>query len=177
MLENLSAFAVILLSISLASERLVTIIKTLFPKLADEKKNEAQQTDLVKDKWRRFVVQIIAFISSWVTSAFLVKGGFDLLGSVELAKQMPSVPVFVLGILASGGSSLWNNVLLYTKAVKDIRISDGAGSNLELAEKTEQLGATPRAKKQEEITQQTSEMMKKISGWDQPLLSTYESRI
>ena len=177
MLENLSAFAVILFSISLASERLVTIMKTLFPRLADEKENEAQQTDLVRDRPRRFTVQIIAIISSWITSAFLAKGGFDLLGSVELVKQMPSIPVIVLGILASGGSSLWNNILLYTKAVKDIRISDGAGSNLELAEKAEKLGATPRAKKQEEVTKQVSEMIKNMSEWKQPELSTNISRI
>jgi hypothetical protein len=55
-IDNLTAFVALILAISLASERLVTFIKTIFPKLADEAKTEAQEVDLDKDKGRRFIV-------------------------------------------------------------------------------------------------------------------------
>lgn len=142
-INDLSALAAVLLAISLATERLVTIIKTVFPRLADEQKTEAQEVDLTRDKWRRFGIQVIAFLCAWITSAFLAEGGFDLRGNVGITSGEGRllIPVALLAILASGGSAFWNNVLGYTKAVKDIRIQERAVANLRFHELAEAHGA------------------------------------
>lgn len=134
-IDDLAALATVLLAMSLASERLVTIVKTLFPTwLAEEKTVDTQEVDPLQDKWRRFAVQMIAFVAAWITSAFLAKGDlFDLFGYVEFGKK--SLPVFVLGMLSSGGSAFWNYVLGYSKALKDAQKQASESLvNLQMAE-------------------------------------------
>jgi hypothetical protein len=132
-INDLGALVTVLLSISLAAERLVAIIQTLFPWLALEKKNEAQGTDLKQDRWRHFTLQVIMFLSAWTTSGFLSDGGFNLLGFFKFASisGAPSIPIFVLGVLSSGGSAFWSSILGYTKAVKDIRTAQNERERLE----------------------------------------------
>lgn len=49
-IENLTILVSLILAVSLASDRLVTMIKTLAPEyLADEAKTEVQEADLVAD--------------------------------------------------------------------------------------------------------------------------------
>ncbi len=95
-INDLSELATTLLAISLASERVVTILKTTFPVwLADEKKTEAQEVDLVADRSRRLLVLFISFLASWITAAFLAdnpdgKDWIDLnfFGSISFGKGM-----------------------------------------------------------------------------------------
>jgi hypothetical protein len=143
-IDALNSIVAILLSISLAAERLVTIIKTLFPWLAVEKKAQAGEIDVSGDKWRRFVVQLIAFVASWVTSAFLADGGFSPLGVLKFGSgvNIISVPVIVVGLLASGGSAFWNGLLGYTKAVKDVRTNQAARESLEYKNRARELNLT-----------------------------------
>ncbi|GAB4052789.1 hypothetical protein [Spirosoma litoris] len=130
-IDSLTQIVSILLAISLASERFVTAIKTLFPEFfEDEKKTPAQEVDLVADKWRRFAVQLIAFLASWFVAGFLTTEKF-MLGSVSFADGAVLMPSFIVGLLASGGSSFWNNILGYTKAAKDIQIQQRAQKGLE----------------------------------------------
>jgi hypothetical protein len=129
-IETFSALVAMLLAISLAAERLVTIVKTLAPdwlgtaRLTDDKKSEHP----TRDRPRRFVVQLIALAAAWITAAFLAGStdgatAFDLLGEINFAANQ-GLPVPVVAVLASGGSAFWANILGYTKAVKDIRIKE-----------------------------------------------------
>jgi hypothetical protein len=121
-LDSLTLLATVLLAISLAAERLITTIKTMWPWLAEEKKTDAQEVDLTADRGRRLIVQVGAFAAAWATAGFLAdRGTFDPLGSITLGAGVASktFPVWLVGLLASGGSALWNNVLGYTKAAKD----------------------------------------------------------
>jgi len=129
-IENLTELFALILAISLASERLVTIIKSAIPWLTDEKKTDAQEVDLSADKWRRIIVQLIAFLCAWITSSFLAEGGFNLFGIVPFGTAEGEFLVIILGLLASGGSAFWTNILGYTKAVKDIRIQERATASL-----------------------------------------------
>ena len=152
-IDDLSQMATLLLAISLASERVVTMAKTVAPVwLADEKKTDAQETDLVADKGRRVLVLLIAFVTSWITASFLADNpGAETLGFKVFYKGVihfgsagkgVALPVLLVGLLASGGSSLWNNVLGYTKAVKDIRSQQKATESLNYQQNAKKLGLT-----------------------------------
>jgi hypothetical protein len=152
-INDLSEMTTILLAISLASERVVTILKTTFPVwLADEKKTEAQEVDLVADKNRRLMILFISFLTSWFAASFLadVPGlvnqelfgaeGSTFLGYIKFGDTQ--LPTFILGLLASGGSSLWSNVLGYTKAVKDVQTQRKASEGLEYRQTASEHGLT-----------------------------------
>lgn len=125
-IDYLASFAATLLAISLASERLVTYLKTLFPRLGVERRNLLGEVDAKADRPRRLTVHVIAFLSGWVTAGFMVGENFNAFGSIlfEFGKSNVGLPVWIVGILAGSGSAFWNNVLGYTKAVKDVRARD-----------------------------------------------------
>lgn len=135
-LTILSALVSVILATSMASERIVTILKTIAPTwLADEKKTPAQEIDLTADKARRLRVQGIAVLASWLVAAAMVGDKLNLdalLGSVVIGPVATGlrIPAFLLGILASGGSALWGSVLGVTKALKDAKEVDKASRAL-----------------------------------------------
>ena len=135
-LNVLTSFVSLVLAVSLAAERLVTSLKTLFPGLADEKKTPAQEVDLRADRPRSFGVQLLAFVASWATSAMLADskqiGLASLVGTITIGPATAGlhVPVLIMGLLASGGSAFWNNLLGYTKAAKDTKQVEKASNTL-----------------------------------------------
>lgn len=121
--DTFAAVVAFMLAVSLATERLVVIAKTVVPWLSEESTLPSGDTDRRRDRPRRLIVQGIAFGCAWVTSAFLAGGipaGF--LGSVEMAGI--TLPTVVVALLASGGSALWTSLVGYTSAIKDIRASE-----------------------------------------------------
>ena len=114
----------IVLAISLASERLVTLIKTFFPSLASTTADPGTGVPppvAGKEQRRQLLVMAIAFISAWLTASFCAKGGnFDPFGSIDIGPPATLIPVWVFGLLASGGSAFWTSLLGYVKAVKGV---------------------------------------------------------
>ena len=113
-LNNLSEIVAVILALSIASERLVEIIKGLIPFLTQE-----HTTDPRKEAWRRAALHILAVVAGIVTA--------------RLAQPViPTKPgalssdfsFLALGLLASGGSGLWNSVLTYFLRIKDIKELD-----------------------------------------------------
>jgi len=147
-IDALSSLVAVVLAVSLAAERLVTVLKTAFPaQLADEQKTEAQEVDLVADRPRRLLVQLLAFAAAWLTATFLTTNDLTQLGlsspfkPVQLAAGgAVTLPAYIVGLLASGGSAFWNNVLGYTKALKDTKQVEKASSTLSYHEQADQLG-------------------------------------
>lgn len=123
MLEQLIALSTILFAISLATERLVTIIKTAFPKLGIENKDNAGEVDLEKDRPRRLLVQVISFLSGWVTASLLTPDSNLFTGHIKINDEI-SFHVAIVGFLSMGGSAFWGSLLGYAKAVKDIRTQE-----------------------------------------------------
>jgi len=125
-IEAISELVAVVLAISLATERLVVVIRTpqkflwiipLGQWLNNENKDHPE-----KDGPRRLVVQLISFLCALFTVGWLAAGGWNPLVSITIASQ--TVPLWLLAILATGGSSFWKNILGYTKAVRDIRIEE-----------------------------------------------------
>ncbi|WP_259067796.1 hypothetical protein HDF24_18945 [Mucilaginibacter sp. X4EP1] len=114
---DITKFVTLVLAISLASERLVTIFKTLLPWLASPP-NPAQPVELSSETTRRVIVLLLAILCSWFTSA-IINGWHPWF--VTITGVVKSASTILLGFLASAGSSFWSSILGYTKAVKDIK--------------------------------------------------------
>jgi hypothetical protein len=104
--------------LSIASERLVEIIKGFIPRLNQEIDTSTPK-GVRQEGIRRSLIQILAVLSGIVT-AFLAQ---DYLPA-EIAKPTNSFSIFGLGLLASGGSGFWNSILTYLTQVKDIQKFD-----------------------------------------------------
>ncbi len=107
---QLTAIISVILALSIASERLVEIIKGFIPAL------DKQDLDQKAEGRRRSYLQILAVFSG-VLTAFLAR---DYIPS-EIAAPTESWSILGLGLLASGGSGLWNSVLTYVTKAKDIK--------------------------------------------------------
>lgn len=113
----------IVLAVSIASERLVTFLKTLIPKLGSNSADPAAPLPAKLEgieKWRQISVMLIAFLAAWLTSSFLKDGHFDPWGTYDIGPPKTEISVWIIGLLASGGSAFWTNLLGYVRAIKDI---------------------------------------------------------
>lgn len=108
---KLTAIVTLILALSVASERLVEIIKGFIPVL-----DKTNTLDGKAEARRRSYLQILAVLSGILT-AFLAQ---DYIPK-EIADSMKGWSIFGLGLLASGGSGFWNSVLTYVTKVKDIK--------------------------------------------------------
>ena len=108
---KLAAIVGVLVALSVASERLVEIIKGFSKFLSDA------NPDPVGDRWRRMLLQLIAVGAGIVTA---------LLTQPAIKGVVPGLSdnvwgILALGLLASGGSGFWNAILAYVLNVKDIK--------------------------------------------------------
>lgn len=108
--SKLTAIVTLILALSIASERLVEIIKGFFPSL------DKQDSDPKAEARRRSYLQILAVLSGVVT-AFLAQ---DYMPK-EIADSTKNWSILGLGLLASGGSGFWNSILSYLTKIKDIK--------------------------------------------------------
>lgn len=119
-IDHLSELIGILLAVSLATERLVMIIRTPITWLNDE-------SDDPKTDWkRRLTVQLLALAAAIATTGFLAEGMWDIRGSLFVGSgdNPAEIPLLIVALLATGGSSFWKNMLGYTKAVRDARVAE-----------------------------------------------------
>ena len=101
----------LLVALSIASERLVDIVKGLVPWLNQQRRKPAEEG------WRKAALQVMAVVAG-MTTAWLAS---------------PVVPDFIphdftgklaLGLLASGGSGFWNSILTYVTKAKDLKAAE-----------------------------------------------------
>lgn len=127
--NDLSSLAAIVAGVSLATERLVTAAKTALPQLLanEETKPGTQQPDLVADRGRRLLVQLIAFLSAFLTSTLIATKTVQIAGLalpfyvVYGGAEPHLLPTPFLALFAMGGSAFWTSVVAYASAAKDIQ--------------------------------------------------------
>lgn len=115
-LDNLSDLSAVLLAISLATERLVVIAKTIFPKLGEERPPQPGVSADEADRMRRLSVLGVAYFCALAT-AWLVAVGWTL----EYGAGRREISIFGVALLASGGSAFWAQVVGFASAAKDVR--------------------------------------------------------
>lgn len=150
-IAKLTAIVTILITLSIASERLVEIIKGFIPYLNPDTSEGPPEADTVfpepyKEAKRKAIISIVA-VCCGIATAFLASpilaGIFkDLfsgstckltVGFANLGENSPCgfdlsgnglFLVLALGLLASGGSTLWNSILEYLLKIKDLKKSE-----------------------------------------------------
>ncbi len=109
-LTELSDLIAYIVALSIAAERFVEIIKGTIPFL--DKKAETEDLE----RWRRVTLQLLAVAAGMLTAHLAMPSVSEIVPA-----SWQSFPgIVALGLLASGGSSLWNSVLDYASAVKEI---------------------------------------------------------
>jgi hypothetical protein len=104
-------YVTLLVALSVATERLVAIVKNIIPWLNN--KNE----DAKQEGFRRAVLHVLAFFGG-IATALLAKPAV----SAVLSDSLNSIWGYIaLGLLASGGSGFWNSFLSYILEVKNIK--------------------------------------------------------
>ncbi len=110
---NLTAIVGVILALSIASERLVEIIKNLIPFL------NSKNSDANAEGWRCAILQILA-VAAGIITAFLAQDYMP----AEMSKISGNWSVIGLGLLASGGSGFWNSILTYVTQIKELKKTD-----------------------------------------------------
>lgn len=118
---NLEALVGLILTVSIASERLVEIIKGNFLWLNEK------QSDPKDEGRRRAALQFLA-VASGVITAFLVEP--ILTPSLSNLTSHAS-SVLAIGLLASGGSGFWNAILSYLLQMKEQKKLEVKAARLE----------------------------------------------
>ncbi len=110
-MEQLLSIVTLLIALSVASERLVEIIKNAIPWL------NLKRSDSTREGWRKAALQALA-VAAGIATAFLAG---PAIGDIVSGPWHTVSGLLALGLLASGGSGLWNSVLTYLLKVKDIK--------------------------------------------------------
>lgn len=110
-MDQLGPVVTALVALSIATERLVDIVKSVIPRL-DQKKD-----DPVAEGRRKAGLQVLAGIAG-VATAFLAQPALNT--AIPTAWQSPTA-IFVLGLFASGGSGFWNSIQNFTLNAKDVK--------------------------------------------------------
>ncbi|MFZ1729077.1 MAG: hypothetical protein WBQ23_02685 [Bacteroidota bacterium] len=109
-LTELSDLIAYIVALSIAAERMVEIVKGIIPFL--NKKAEDEKVE----RWRVVSLQLLAVASGMLTAHLAMPAVSELVPASW--QGLPGIAA--LGLLASGGSSLWNSVLGYASSVKEI---------------------------------------------------------
>ncbi len=139
MLSSLETLSALILATSLAVERFIAIVKTLFPQLDIEKTSVAAEVDLKQDRPRRLEVQALALLASYLTVA-LVFDRFNPLAYIAIGET--TYPLLLIAFLATGGSAFWNGAVGYIKEAKEARSAEKTSARLEIRMQAQNLGIT-----------------------------------
>jgi hypothetical protein len=121
--DKLSTFFTLMAAMSIAAERVVEIIKGIFPSLA------ATDPDANKERRRHMVLQFLAALAGIIVAAAAhvqVNSSLgNFLNSDYDAWSLPgmglmTVKYLIIGVMVSGGSAMWNHALDIVGALKTV---------------------------------------------------------
>jgi len=106
---DITSTVTLILALSVASERLVEIIKGIFPSL--DKKSDIPEEETKRRAYLQALAVGSGLVTAWLASYYL---------SLDIVKPTELLKVLGLGLLASGGSGFWNSILDYLTGLKDL---------------------------------------------------------
>lgn len=121
-ITNISTLVALVAALSIASERLVEIVKGYFPSL------NQSNPDPIKEYRRRSAIQFIA-VAAGIITAFLAAPALP-------ENTIPNnwTAKFALGLLASGGSGFWNSIQGYVSQAKEVKKAEAQQKQVVLVE-------------------------------------------
>jgi hypothetical protein len=118
-LDSLPTVITLLIALSVAAERVVEIIKSLFRWLDEAHENPREEG------FRRAALHALAALSGIIISWLAWPIVAQVLTPIPDNAIGPRIStVFALGLLASGGSGFWNSMLTYVESLKELKRAD-----------------------------------------------------
>jgi hypothetical protein len=129
--NSISSIAALLAALSVASERLVEIVKNLWPWLNQE------NADPKIEGRRKSTLQVFAVVAGIITA---------WLANPALPSVLPHslFTTIALGLLASGGSGFWNSIQTYVNKAKEAKAADAQNKKLDVANRQALAQSTPQ---------------------------------
>jgi len=115
-LDSLTELSTLLAAISVATERLVVVVKTIFPRLGAQPAAVPGSSDDGEDRGRRLGVLALAYGCGLVAAYFVGDGWRIYYGSGQ-----QGISIFAVALLSTGGSAFWTQVVSFASAAKDAR--------------------------------------------------------
>lgn len=128
--QNLPEVITMIIALSVASERLVEIVKGMWPWLDQEKANQSNEAR------RKAAVQALAVVAGIIVTALT----WNLVGAVIAPGKTPFWSVLAVGLLASGGSGFWHTILGLVTSTRDLR----RATVREVEREAQAIGTIPR---------------------------------
>lgn len=113
---DLTATVTLILALSVASERLVEIVKGVVPWL-DKEWDEYES-------FRRALLQVLAVVAGVLTASLSA----PYLPATLSDPSTGGISLVGLGLLASGGSGFWNSVLTYMSSLKNLKKAEATSA-------------------------------------------------
>jgi len=112
-LDQLPTIITLLIALSVATERVVEIIKSVIPRL------DIADPDPKREGRRRAMLHLLAVVGG----VAIATGSWPIVSEVLGRKAGPIdiSTTLALGLLASGGSGFWNSILSYFVSIKDLK--------------------------------------------------------
>lgn len=117
-LQEISA---VVLTVSLLNERLIEILKTYIPWFADQFDELSDEKTKRQEQFRKIIIQSITIITGVIAASILAYEEKEFEWYCFHSAVYKEVNVIILGVLSSGGSAVWNHIIGFLKAVKDVR--------------------------------------------------------
>ena len=123
-MDKLSTFFTLMAAMSIAAERVVEILKGIFPSLA------AAATDANKERRRHMTLQLVAALAGIAVAAATRTQLNSVLGNILQPDSdiwslsnigSMGLKYSIIGVMVSGGSALWNHVLDIVGALKTVQ--------------------------------------------------------
>jgi len=117
MLQDITKLVSLILGISVSSDRLITLIKSLFPQLAAPAGSAAPGPPTGDERKNRVILIITSFICCLATTVLISLSGLKFPLSDE---SWNPILIGIIALMATGGSAFWTNILGYLSALKDV---------------------------------------------------------
>jgi hypothetical protein len=128
----------------LATERLVTGLKTVFPIwLEDERKNTAGEVDLVADRPRRLRVQALAFAAALALARGIAGPAAEAVEDTGSAGGARVLPLVVVALATCGAAAFWTQCIQRLSAAKDATVTRRTLETLRFRRHAEARGVDP----------------------------------
>jgi hypothetical protein len=115
-IDTLTEMVGLLVALSAASERLVDIVKGFIGRL--QKPDPSATVDPRQEGRRKAMIQLMAVFAGFLTTLL----AWPIVGDMFPGTTGNNALVVIgLGFLVSGGSGLWNSILSYLLAIKDVK--------------------------------------------------------
>lgn len=120
--DKLTAFFTLMAAMSIATERVIEILKGIFPSLA------ATDNDPKKEQRRHMILQMLAALAGMAVAAVghtqvsnalggLLNSSGDMWSLGNVGRM--ALKYGVVGVMVSGGSAMWNHALDIAGALKN----------------------------------------------------------